>query len=195
VLWQVRGVQEEVQLREQDFGNFQDHDRKQREKAERLRFGRFFYRFPNGESGADVYDRITIFEDHMIRDINAGRFADHTNLVLVTHGLALRIFLMRWFHWTVDQFLNVWNPSNAEPLVLERVEGLDPQRAAWMHTKSLYRLSEASRESLNGCTQEMCATSCLPLSVQEAEITRIMAEAQRDKTEEETWAEYGGGAW
>lgn len=30
------------------------------------------YRFPNGESGADVYDRMTIFEDHLVRDINAG---------------------------------------------------------------------------------------------------------------------------
>ena len=48
---------------------------KQREKAERLRFGRFFYRFPNGESGADVYDRMTIFEDHLVRDINAGRWS------------------------------------------------------------------------------------------------------------------------
>ena len=53
----------------------QDMEGKQREKAERLRFGRFFYRFPNGESGADVYDRMTIFEDHLIRDINAGRSA------------------------------------------------------------------------------------------------------------------------
>lgn len=44
------------------------------------------------------------------RDINAGRFADNTSLVLVTHGLALRIFLMRWFHWTVDQFMDVFNP-------------------------------------------------------------------------------------
>lgn len=51
----------------------QDMEGKQREKAERLRFGRFFYRFPNGESGADVYDRMTIFEDHLVRDINAGR--------------------------------------------------------------------------------------------------------------------------
>jgi hypothetical protein len=41
---QVAGVQEEVQLREQDFGNFQDAEGKQREKAERLRYGRFFYR-------------------------------------------------------------------------------------------------------------------------------------------------------
>ena len=31
-------------------------------------------RFPNGESGADVYDRMTIFEDHLVRDINAGAF-------------------------------------------------------------------------------------------------------------------------
>lgn len=37
-------MQEEVQLREQDFGNFQDTAGKEREKAERLRFGRFFYR-------------------------------------------------------------------------------------------------------------------------------------------------------
>lgn len=29
------------------------------EKAVRLLYGRFFYRFPNGESAADVYDRIT----------------------------------------------------------------------------------------------------------------------------------------
>lgn len=101
-----------------DFGNFQDPEGKQREKAERLRFGRFFYRFPDGESGADVYDRLTIFEDHLIRDINAGRFANKTSLVLVTHGLALRIFLMRWFHWTVDQFLNVYNPPNAEVRVV-----------------------------------------------------------------------------
>ena len=36
----------------QDFGNFQDMEGKEREKTERLRFGRFFYRFPNGESGA-----------------------------------------------------------------------------------------------------------------------------------------------
>lgn len=48
------------------------------------------------------------------RDINAGRYNNGTSLVLVTHGLALRVFLMRWFHWTVDQFLEVFNPPNAE---------------------------------------------------------------------------------
>jgi len=162
---QLVGWQEEVQLREQDFGNFQDPEGKKREKAERLRFGRFFYRFPNGESGADVYDRVTAFQSHLIRDINAGRFADDCNLVLVTHGLALRIFLMSWFHWTVDQFLRVYNPNNACPVILERnYHGWDQsaQGTSWIHTKALYTLADASREELKGLTEDMCYCSYLP---------------------------------
>ncbi|CAD7696217.1 unnamed protein product [Ostreobium quekettii] len=112
-------------------------------------------RFPNGESGADVYDRITIFEDHLIRDINAGRWSqDNTNLVLVTHGLSLRIILMRWFHWTVDQFLTVYNPPNAVPVVLERI-GPNSIAPTWMHTKMLYRMSPHSLETMKGCTEDM----------------------------------------
>lgn len=163
---QIAGVQEEVQLREQDFGNFQDAEGKKREKAERLRFGRFFYRFPNGESGADVYDRMTLFEDHLVRDINAGRFSRDSSLVLVTHGLALRIFLMRWFHWTVDQFMQVYNPPNAMPLILERVttdaESRPGGPVTWIHTKALYSLSKESMAVLEGCTPDMCSTSWVP---------------------------------
>jgi hypothetical protein len=40
-------------------GNFQDREKMRVEKAIRMLYGRFFYRFPNGESAADVYDRIT----------------------------------------------------------------------------------------------------------------------------------------
>jgi broad specificity phosphatase PhoE len=63
-------------------------------------------RFPNGESGADVYDRVTLFEDHLTRDMVMGRYRG-LNVVLVTHGLTLRIFLMRWFHWSTEQLLQV----------------------------------------------------------------------------------------
>lgn len=153
----VRGAQEEVQLREQDFGNFQDESGRKHEKAERLRFGRFFYRFPNGESGADVYDRITIFEDHLVRDMNAGRFSGDTCLCLVTHGLALRIFLMRWFHWTVDEFLSVYNPSNATPVVMKRI-GLVEDGMPWVHTKSLYQIDEGSRLLMPGISPQMACT-------------------------------------
>ncbi len=44
------------------------------------RMGGVMCRFPNGESGADVYDRMTIFEDHLVRDINAG---GHSNPALL----------------------------------------------------------------------------------------------------------------
>ena len=52
----VLGVREEPRIREQDFGNFQDATMREL-KRERLGFGRFFYRFPNGESAADVRPR------------------------------------------------------------------------------------------------------------------------------------------
>eukprot|EP00879_Flechtneria_rotunda_P020188 GHRR01021229.1.p1 GENE.GHRR01021229.1~~GHRR01021229.1.p1 ORF type:complete len:265 (+),score=70.87 GHRR01021229.1:883-1677(+) len=205
---QVCGVQEEVQLREQDFGNFQDAEGKQREKQERLRFGRFFYRFPNGESGADVYDRITVFTDHLIRDINAGRFGHNTSLVLVTHGLALRIFLMRWFHWSVDQFMQVYNPPNGVPLVLEKVNwGVHPNANNWwMHTKSFYRLSSDSMAILQGCTLDMCTISYLPSSARMAPTSGGLSSIESpsdlmspdpanacDQSAADQWAEFGGG--
>jgi len=166
----LAGIQEEVQLREQDFGNFQDLRSKTREKAERLRYGRFFYRFPNGESGADVYDRITQLLDHLVRDINAGAYPPGTSLVLVTHGLALRIFMMRFMRWTVDEFLQVWNPRNCESIILERiispiggaVAAADPAgdeddpAGLRVHTRALYRLAPESMRAMKGVTPEMC---------------------------------------
>jgi hypothetical protein len=171
-------------------GNFQHPEKIKADIAERNRFGRFYYRFPDGESGADgetgrgsglslcccvswqaaatslqhyrpvvyctseeplwhglmwralcpppavvprlqsallllfvpqlqcstascspatcpravacaaaaVLNRISILEDHLIRDMKARKFGERTSLVLVTHGLTLRVFLMRWFN-------------------------------------------------------------------------------------------------
>ncbi|KAL2457994.1 Phosphoglycerate mutase-like protein AT74H [Abeliophyllum distichum] len=55
----VIGVREECRVREQDFGNFQVAERMKAIKETREKFGRFFYRFPEGESAADVYDRVS----------------------------------------------------------------------------------------------------------------------------------------
>lgn len=35
------------------------------------------------------------------------RFGGGVSVLLVSHGLAIRLFLMRWLHWTVDEFLQV----------------------------------------------------------------------------------------
>jgi hypothetical protein len=48
----------------------------------------------NGESGADVYDRITIFQDHLIYDIETGKWflggPTHTS------GIVARAGSMSW---------------------------------------------------------------------------------------------------
>nr|GEX94762.1 phosphoglycerate mutase-like protein AT74H [Tanacetum cinerariifolium] len=56
----VIGVREECRIREQDFGNFQVTEKMKDIKESRQKFGRFFYRFPEGESAADVYDRVSM---------------------------------------------------------------------------------------------------------------------------------------
>lgn len=55
----IIGAREECRIREQDFGNFQVAERMKVIKEIRERFGRFFYRFPEGESAADVFDRVS----------------------------------------------------------------------------------------------------------------------------------------
>ncbi|HXQ32746.1 MAG TPA: histidine phosphatase family protein, partial [Anaerolineales bacterium] len=42
------------------------------------------------------------------------------NALIVTHGLTLRLFLMRWFHWTVEEFENLRNPRNCQVVVMEK---------------------------------------------------------------------------
>ncbi|GLT78201.1 hypothetical protein SLA2020_497440 [Shorea laevis] len=125
----IAGMREEPRIREQDFGNFQDREKMQVEKSLRLKYGRFFYRFPNGESAADVYDRITGFRETLRMDINIGRFqppgerSPNMNIIIVSHGLAIRVFLMRWYKWTVEQFEELNNMCNGGMIVLERGHG------------------------------------------------------------------------
>ncbi|XP_065858336.1 phosphoglycerate mutase-like protein AT74 isoform X2 [Euphorbia lathyris] len=125
----IAGVREEPRLREQDFGNFQDREKMRVEKTLRILYGRFFYRFPNGESAADVYDRITGFRETLKADIDIGRFqppgerSPNVNLVIVSHGLTLRVFLMRWYKWTVKQYEGLYNFGNGRMLVMEKGHG------------------------------------------------------------------------
>lgn len=125
----IAGFREEPRIREQDFGNFQNRERMRVEKALRQLYGRFFYRFPDGESAADVYDRITGFRETLRTDINIGRYQPpgkkktDMNLVVVSHGLTLRVFLMRWYKWTVEQFEGLNNMGNGNMLVMEKGYG------------------------------------------------------------------------
>ena len=91
-------------IREQEFGNIADLVERPRTFKEQERLGRFFYRFPCGESGADVYDRVSLFLDSLFREMDNGHHDPTQNIVIVSHELFIRLFLMRYFRWGVDDF-------------------------------------------------------------------------------------------
>lgn len=104
--------QEDPRLREQEWGNYQDPCDLQKYAKERDKYGSFFYRLPNGESGADVFDRIATFQGTLHRDFEKTNFAK--TVLIFSHGLTIRVFLMRWFHWTVEEYEALRNPRNCD---------------------------------------------------------------------------------
>jgi broad specificity phosphatase PhoE len=116
----IESSREEPRLREQDWANLQDTADIERQEVLRDSFGHFYYRFTHGESGADVYDRVSTFLETLHRDFEAPDAPP--NVLLVSHGLTMRLFCMRWFHWSVRFFETLRNPANAETRVLLRQE-------------------------------------------------------------------------
>ena len=106
---------EDPRIREQDFGNYQDIATIKKAKEERHEFGPFYYRFPHGESASDVFDRVSTFLDSLWRSFDSKKTK---NYVIVTHGISIRVFLARYFRYTIDQFSILSNPKNAEMIVL-----------------------------------------------------------------------------
>ncbi|KAK4139332.1 histidine phosphatase superfamily [Dichotomopilus funicola] len=112
-------VYEEPRLREQDFGNFQPCSAEmERMWQERADYGHFFYRIPNGESAADAYDRVSGFNESLWRQFGEDDFA--SVCVLVTHGLMSRVFLMKWYHFSVEHFEDLRNVNHCEFLIMRR---------------------------------------------------------------------------
>ena len=120
-------VTSEPRLREQDFGNFQSPEGMETVFRERQEFGRFYYRFPNGEAGTDVFDRMASFLTYLFRTMGeqgyftSGEAQDQKpaeNYVLVTHGLLMRIFCMCYLRWTVTEFEQVQEqPTILQPCI------------------------------------------------------------------------------
>lgn len=110
-------VIEEPRLREQDFGNFQNTEEMANIMKERSMYGSFFYRISNGESAADVYDRCSSFCNSLYR-----HFSVHEPdvVVLVSHGIWGRVFLMKWFKWNYEYLENLKNLHHCVPIVMER---------------------------------------------------------------------------
>ena len=117
----IRRIREEPRLREQDWGNLQNLASQQRQKRERNEFGHFFYRLASGESGADVYDRLTGFLTGLTSPWADDAEEHGRTVLLVTHGLAMRLACMALMGWTVAEFEALSNPPNGDYRVLTRL--------------------------------------------------------------------------
>lgn len=111
---------EEPRLREQEWGYLrckEDFDKICRERKE---YGIFYYRIPGGEAATDVYDRMNDLLGSLHRDFTRESFPE--NCVLISHGLTIRLFVMRWYHMTVEEFERMCPPGNCELVVMEKQE-------------------------------------------------------------------------
>lgn len=63
------------------------------------------------------------FLESLWRDIDMNRLqknaVEDLNLIIISHGLAIRVFLMKWFKWTVEQFEYLNNLGNCEFRVMQ----------------------------------------------------------------------------
>jgi broad specificity phosphatase PhoE len=110
-------------LREQEFGDWDglsdeeiaarhpEHWEKRRRMTDKQ--GRFYFRFPNGESRADVVQRINTFLSKMHR-------SHYRHHLIFLHGVTQRALRMAWFDRAPDWFETEPNPPTASVLMIER---------------------------------------------------------------------------
>jgi 2,3-bisphosphoglycerate-dependent phosphoglycerate mutase len=113
-------------LREQDFGDWDsptegemaaaDPERYARRRRLSDALGRFYFRYPNGESRADVTLRIATFIGKMHRS----RYPHH---LVFLHGVTQRAFRMAWLNRSVEWFETEPNPGNAQVVIIARDRG------------------------------------------------------------------------
>lgn len=114
---------EDPRLRNQDHGDW--HLKVAASKVDQFQkqsqvVGKFYYRWPDGESCTDVYDRVSSFMETMYRKWKHLDRPD--NYVIITHSIVMQIFLMRWFHWDVDTFGRLKKFKNGQLAVMEKQE-------------------------------------------------------------------------
>jgi broad specificity phosphatase PhoE len=110
-------------LREQEFGDWdsltdeeilaRDPDRFERRQRLTDSLGRFYFRYPHGESRADVAQRVVLF----IGKLQRSAYPHH---VVFLHGVTQRAFRMAWLNLRAEWFEREPNPDNASVLQLTR---------------------------------------------------------------------------
>lgn len=116
-----RGLYEDPRLREVEHG----YEPAAAQEELRRTHGWFYYRFRGGESPADCYDRTSSFLESLMRQVERKQ---SERVLIVTHGLTIRCFVMRFLHLSVEEFDILANPPNCAVVTIgDTAELRDPQ--------------------------------------------------------------------
>ena len=126
---QVEDVKEDVALIEHQYGlfdNIEDDERlaKFPDEFELYRRyynndGKFYIKFPQGESPLDVALRTRQFLETLFRDYKEGK----ENFFVVSHGTTIRAFLLSFFHYSPEWFNKEPNMINCSVRLIEKIDG------------------------------------------------------------------------
>lgn len=92
-------------LREQDRG----YQSEKEQLPLRQLHGWFWYRHAGGESPADVHQRISMFLSSLYRHVEK---TGKSRAVIISHGMTIRCFVMRFLNLSVEDFGRMRNPPN-----------------------------------------------------------------------------------
>lgn len=147
-------VYEDSRLRETDAG----YENYEAQKEHRKVHGHYYYRFNGGESPADCSDRISSFLESMMRQVERKKKSD---IVIVSHGLAIRCFVMRFLHMRVEEFEALANPHNCDIITIDLFENLsNPQfRSGRWAAEGLRLRAKEAEDDMRIEGQEQCDQS------------------------------------
>lgn len=160
---QIIVFREDPFLREQEFAGRTVQDASaELAKKERKYYSSFYYRVGTGESGADVYNRVTLFMDTVYRDFRSDLWRDDSVVLIVAHGVTNKMALTRWLRWSVDTYVQATTPGNCTILGAERVFDAEGR-------KMRYELSEETMSTLK-----------LPPELQMSEWSRVVRRSKKN---------------
>jgi broad specificity phosphatase PhoE len=96
-------------ISKQDWGTVTIQNRAEIEK-ERYRAGVLRYRFPGGESGAEMLFRFDLFAKRLEREMSE----ESGSFLVITHGFEFRVLLKSLLGWSEEYFESLAHPLHCE---------------------------------------------------------------------------------
>jgi len=116
-------IYEDPRLREVEHGFHGTREDIDEQQKLRDTHGYFYYRYKGGESPADCFDRVATFLESMRRQMER---KNKDKVLIVTHGLTIRCFVMRFLHLSIEQFETIRNPDNCDQIRITYKKHINP---------------------------------------------------------------------